>query len=262
MLTSAAPIPPDYRLPEDAYWHVIRILRVTLPPPPDASAEALLQRDHAAIATIGGLAPGNIAEARQAALYVAASEQWSDCLRVAELPETAPDRAAQCRAQAATMMRAANSAMRVLLHMQAARRRLEADSVLSARADRTDHVATVTMAAALEAIRAAPARPAAAPSTAPAPSPAKPVPASAVAGRADPERVHGAADPSPHRSRAVAELYAAIYPERAALIRRLGRVPDNVTFGPPDDDLVQALITARTPALTALDHAFPKTRAA
>jgi hypothetical protein len=55
---------------------------------------------------------------------------------------------------------------------------------------------------------------------------------------------------------AEAEHYAVIYPERAALIRRIGRVPDNASFGPPDDDLVQALVTARTPALAALDRAF------
>jgi hypothetical protein len=33
---------------------------------------------------------------------------------------------------------------------------------------------------------------------------------------------------------AEAEQYAAIYPERAALIRRTGRVPHNASFGPPD----------------------------
>jgi hypothetical protein len=61
---------------------------------------------------------------------------------------------------------------------------------------------------------------------------------------------------------AEAEAYAAIYPERAALIRRLGRLPGDVSFGPPDDDLVQALIAARTPALAALDRAFVEARAA
>ena len=49
--------------------------------------------------------------------------------------------------------------------------------------------------------------------------------------------------------------HAAIYPERAALIRRFGRVPADASFGPPDDDLVQTLLTARTPALLALDRA-------
>ena len=55
---------------------------------------------------------------------------------------------------------------------------------------------------------------------------------------------------------AEAEHYAAIYPERAALIRRMGRLPHNVSFGPPDDDLVQVLVAARTPALAALDREY------
>jgi hypothetical protein len=53
-----------------------------------------------------------------------------------------------------------------------------------------------------------------------------------------------------------AEHYAILYPERAALIRRMRGVPANASFGPPDDDLVQALITARTPALAALDREY------
>ena len=59
---------------------------------------------------------------------------------------------------------------------------------------------------------------------------------------------------------AEAEHYAAIYPERAALIRRLGRVPEKASFGPPDDDVVQALITARTPTFAALDREFAAAR--
>ena len=53
---------------------------------------------------------------------------------------------------------------------------------------------------------------------------------------------------------AEAELYAAMYPRRAALIRRAGRVPDNVSFGPPDDYLVPVLVHGQTPALRALDR--------
>jgi hypothetical protein len=256
MIDSTQPIPLDYQFPEDGYWHLMRTLRLTLPPPAEDTPEALRRRDHAAIATIAGLAPANIGEARMAAQFVAASEQWSDCLRVAQLPETKPELAAKCRAQAATMMRAATSAMRALVQMQTARRKLETNDVLSARADRTDHIVTHALAAALEP-RAEPARPAApAPSLSPA----------AAGG-------HGAAAPAPERNpvpiRAPlppaeqpepdalteAEHYAAIYPERAALIRRLGRVPDNVTFGPPDDDIVAALVAANTPTLAALDRA-------
>ena len=68
--------------------------------------------------------------------------------------------------------------------------------------------------------------------------------------------------PGPRSGVAEAEHYAALYPERAALIRRLRRVPANASFGPPDDDLVQALITARTPALAALDREYAAARAA
>jgi hypothetical protein len=39
-----------------------------------------------------------------------------------------------------------------------------------------------------------------------------------------------------------AALYAILYPERAALIRRHGGVPADVTFGPPEEDLVRALL--------------------
>src|SRR5437763_1386484 len=82
MFDSTQPIPLDFLLPADAYWHLIRTLRLTLPPPPDEGAEALLKRDHAVIAQIAALAPGNAVEAKLAAQFVAASEQWMDCLRV------------------------------------------------------------------------------------------------------------------------------------------------------------------------------------
>ena len=159
-MSDTSPLPLDYQFPEDAYWHVIRFLRLTLPPPPDPGAEALLRRDHAAIARIAGLAPVSTAEVDFAAQYVAASEQWKDCLRSVQEPGVSREWAAKCRAQAACMMREANSAMRVLLQMQSARRKLEADAVLSTRADRIDHIVTHALAAALET-HAEPAQPAA-----------------------------------------------------------------------------------------------------
>jgi hypothetical protein len=48
-------------------------------------------------------------------MFVAASEQWKDGLRLAQLPETAPELAAKCRAQSLSMMREAKSALRLLL---------------------------------------------------------------------------------------------------------------------------------------------------
>jgi hypothetical protein len=38
-------------------------------------------------------------------------------------------------------------------------------------------------------------------------------------------------------ARGASSKYAVIYPQRAAL-NRLGRLPDNITFGPPDAHLV------------------------
>jgi len=236
------------QLPADAYYHLVRTLCLTLPPPLTDNPDDLARRNHAAIARIAALAPANAAEADLAAMFVAASEQWKDCLRLAQLPETAPAIAAKCRAQALSMMREAKSTLRLLLKLQDLRGKRDADS-----AAWTEHVAIGLMAEAL-----APAARPAAMAEPPPPPASEPQPEPAPVADAEPDP----ACPGPRSGVAEAEHYAAIYPERAALIRRVGRVPDDVSFGPPDDDLVQALITARTPALAALDREFAAARAA
>ena len=252
--------PPDnlaLQLPADAYYHLVRTLCLTLPPPPSDSPDALAQRNRAAITRIAALVPANAAEADLGAQFVAASEQWKDCLRLAQLPATTPESAVKCRAQALSMMREAKSALRLLLRLQEARGKREANSAACNRAAWTEHCAIALMAEALSpaAARAAPApcepAPAKAGDTAVAePPPPEPRPEPAPVEDAEPDPI------------AEAEQYAAIYPERAALIRRLGRVPPNASFGPPDPDLVQALITARSPALAALDREFAAAHAA
>src|SRR5260370_27122421 len=112
---------PDHlalKLPADAYYHLVRTLCLTLPPPPSDGPDALAQRNHAAITRIAALIPANPAEADLAAQFVAASEQWKDCLRLAQLPATTPEIALKCRAQALSMMREAKSALRLLLRLQ------------------------------------------------------------------------------------------------------------------------------------------------
>src|SRR5438477_4464562 len=88
------------QLPADAYYHLIRTLCLTLPPPLTDSPDDLAQRNHAAMARVAALVPANATEADLAAMFVAASEQWKDCLRLAQLPEMTPQMAAKCRAQA------------------------------------------------------------------------------------------------------------------------------------------------------------------
>jgi hypothetical protein len=52
---------------------------------------------------------------------------------------------------------------------------------------------------------------------------------------------------------AEADYYAIVYPDRARLIRKYCGLPPDCTFGPPDDDLVHAIVTGTSPALLALD---------
>ena len=116
------------QLTADAYHHLIRTVRQALPPPPGDSPDDLARRDHAAIARIAALHPANAAEADLAGLFVIASAQCEDCLRRAQQPGISADWAMTCRAQANSMMRQAQSALRLLLRLQAARQKTEADS--------------------------------------------------------------------------------------------------------------------------------------
>ncbi len=218
----------------DTYWQLVHTLRLTLPRPLTDRPEDLLRRDHAAIARIAALVPANAAEADLAAQFVAASEQWKDCLRLAQAPETTPEWAAKCRAQAIGMMRQSNNALRLLLRLQQARGKREADHAGCDRAGWTEHCAISLMAEAL-----APDPRSGEAKTARAAVPREPMPQAEPAPVAPPAPADAGADPA-----AEAEHYALIYPERAALIRAMGRVPDHAMFDPPDDDVVQALVGA------------------
>src|SRR5579875_3779045 len=146
--TAAAP-DPALQFTADAYHELVRTLRLILPPPPDGDPEALARRDRAAIARVAALVPAGAAEAELAVQFVAASEQWKDCLRLAQDAATPPDWARKCRAQALAMMRQANAALRLLLRLQARREKLEADNVTRDRAAWVEHCALGLMADAL-----------------------------------------------------------------------------------------------------------------
>jgi hypothetical protein len=123
--------PPDnlaLQLPADAYYHLVRTLCLALPPPLTDNPDDLARRNHAAITRIAALAPANAAEADLAAMYVAASEQWKECLRLAQLPETPLATVLKRRAEAGSMMREARSALQLLLRLQEARPERDSDN--------------------------------------------------------------------------------------------------------------------------------------
>jgi hypothetical protein len=119
---------------------------------------------------------------------------------------------------------------------------------------------------------AMPALPAEPPAAVSAPAPTA-QPAVPPVWEAAPSRAPIAATPPRHRRRLAAETddlprdlaaeadhYAIIHPRRAGPIRRFGGLPPNCDFGPPDDDLIHAIVTGTSPTLRALDG--PATAAA
>jgi hypothetical protein len=98
-------------------------------------------------------------------------------------------------------------------------------------------------------------QPAPAPVSAPAaeepPAPVPPPPPQRSRHKATPAD----ADEPPRNLSTEADYYAVIYPNRAREMRHHGRLPPDCSFGPPDDDLVHAIVTGTTPALRALDGA-------
>jgi len=232
------PQPPDLSLllPRSVYWQIVHELRTSLPTSVALTPEALAHRNHAVIAQIAAMLPANADEVELAAECVAARAHARDCQREAQSFRADSAWFLKCHAQATAMLRTAQSARRRLQSLQAERRQREADPAAAEQAAWTEHCAIGLMAQALD-----PDPPA--PMAEPPPLPEPPV--------AEPAQEVEA----PQRDLiAEAELYAVMYPRRAALIRRARRVPDNVSFGPPDDHLVPVLVHGQTPALLALDR--------
>jgi hypothetical protein len=97
-----------------------------------------------------------------------------------------------------------------------------------------------------------------------------PVPAMVSAAPPPPVPPAAPALPRPHRPRtaaqaqeplrdlaAEADYYARVYPYRARPIRQHRGLPPDCTFGPPDDDLVCAIVTGTSQALRDLDGPSP-----
>jgi hypothetical protein len=229
---STPPEPPDltYQLPRDIYYQLIHTLRGALPPPITASAEDLARRDNAAIGAVACLLPANAEESDLAAQFVAANAQAMDCLRLARVHAADLSAVLRCTAQSANMMRQARGARSLLLRVQTARQKREADYAATEKAAWIEHCAVGLMA---QALGRAPPAPMAEPP--PPPPTQEPEPADTFALLTE------------------AEQYAITYHRRAALIRSAGRLPDKCDFGPPAPELVHAIVTGTAPTLRALD---------
>ena len=147
------------QLPAGAYYYLMQSLRRMLPLLLNDTPEDRARRNQSAMARVAALCPANIAEAEVAALHVANAEHAKACLTEAERPDLFLLEVLKCRAQAASMSRQADSSLRMLLRMQAARQKIEANPEARDRAAWTEHCALNLMAQALSPLPA-PARPA------------------------------------------------------------------------------------------------------
>jgi hypothetical protein len=151
--------------------------------------------------------------------------QAMECARRANHPDTSMELGVKYNVLAASMVRQSQAALRTLLRAQAIREKRDADPIKAGTAAWAEHMTASAMMDALTSLKP------------------EPVP---------PEREPAPPEPEPDAPDVA--LYEAIYPDRAALIRRHGGVPEDVTFGPPDEDMVRALLATRSPVVETLDR--------
>ena len=289
---------PIQQLTHHAYYQLVHTLCALLPPPLADTPEALLARNDAAIAKVAALLPVNADEDDLAVHCVCARAQAEDVVRLSRVHAADIHLVMKLNAQFALMERTALSIRAQLLRVQTVRLKREANGAAANANDWTRYLVARQMRQALDQ-GLPPAVPAEAhvvpalsgepPPPAPAPEPVAPPPAQvlpaapppaeaaqlplsppATASPSAPARVaapprrhtHAAADTGePQRDLAAeADHYACVYPRRARSIRQHGGLPPDCDFGPPDDDLIRAIVTGTSPALRALDS--PATTAA
>jgi hypothetical protein len=202
-------------LPPTVALEIVQRLCTALPAPLVDTPEALAARNALAIRMLAEYRPLDACEARFAAQIVIADAHATECYRQAGLPGQDLATASRCRAQAIGMQRLIQSGTRMLQRARTAQEKAEAAMHPAAmeRAGWWFRDASV------------------------------PLPDDAPQEAAEPV-VDLAAE---------AERYAVIYPDRAARIRAAGGLPPRVEFGPPDDDLVAAIVNGSSPALLEAD---------
>jgi hypothetical protein len=181
-----------------------------LPPVPDEDLEARAARQNSAMDAVVALHPENAFETRLAVRIVSTDAHAADALRAAALAAGDFEKVRQCRAQAASMARQSDAALRALLRIQASREKQEAAMHPAAMARAGYWFKEVSVPA-------------------PDPSPTQPK-----------------SEPEPDIDAEV-RLYAALYPDRVARIREAGGLPPRLDFGPPEPEIVAALLRGVVP---------------
>ena len=107
--------PPPPNLSGSNYRETFAYLCSQLPPPPDDTPpEASAKRERRAMDAVVALRPMDAFEARLAARIVAMDAHAADSLRLAGLVPNDPMELRRCRAQAASMARQSDAALRTL----------------------------------------------------------------------------------------------------------------------------------------------------
>ena len=217
-------------IPEPLSRAICADLLNQLPPPAEDTPQARAVRDERAVTAVAHLLPENAAEAEVAVLIVAAQCHARDALRCAAAHAGAdPAEVRRCRAQAASMMRQADSFLRTLLRLQAERHKAE------------DALRPFAMQRAGYWFKPAEPEPEPPPPPAPVPEPTEP-----------PRKEFAAMTP--------AERYVSLYPRRAAAVLAHGGMPPHADFPPPDPEELADLLTGTSPMVRAFArriHAAP-----
>jgi hypothetical protein len=193
-----------------------------LPPVPDEDLEARAARQNSAMDAVVALHPENAFETRLAVRIVSTDAHAADALRAAALAAGDFEKVRQCRAQAASMARQSDAALRALLRIQTTREKQEAAIHPAAMARAGYWFKEVS-------VPGPDPDPGPAPDPDPAPSPTQPK-----------------SEPEPEIDAEV-RLYAALYPDRVARIREAGGLPPRLDFGPPEPEIVAALLRGVVP---------------
>src|SRR5579872_3154320 len=121
---------PDPQLQRTIYLQLVRELLEMMPAPPNPGPDqrtALERRIKTATALVAAMLPATAEEADLAVRVVAAGAHASDCLREAVRQAGDPAMAMKLRAQAASMGREQRGYRGLLLRLQAAREKREAN---------------------------------------------------------------------------------------------------------------------------------------